>query len=101
MQYVQGFLSWGTEQATDDVCVEYHGLSGSHVLLFMVIDAFLGLNPYLEDEAMERYVSRNLRDFCGAIRTFSIRSRLGTGCDDDKIRNELNKIVQQMRVCEG
>ncbi|KAI1149680.1 hypothetical protein F4825DRAFT_463935 [Nemania diffusa] len=92
LSYVQGFQGWGVGRVIDGKFVKYDGLSGNHVLFFQAVDAFLGLDRYLTDENMDRYIPVNQRDFCSALRKYSIRTRLH-GKDDLPLKNEIGKIV--------
>ena len=59
LSYVQGFQGWGVGRMINNEFVKYDGLSGNHVLAFQAIDAFLGMDRYLTDEAMVRYIPVN------------------------------------------
>lgn len=97
---VQGFFAWGAgyENPTSGDLEKFDGLSGNQVLLFMVLDAFLGLEPYLPPELLDRNVPKLQRDFCAAVRRHSFRNMLGKEGVDGRIRNELSEIVKRLRV---
>lgn len=106
LSYVQGFQGWGAGRVIDGDFVQFNGVSGNHVLVFQALDAFLGLDRYLADEDMERYIPANQRHFCAALKEASLRSRvqLGYGGDDKldaMIESEMGKLAQQMRVSGG
>lgn len=96
--YVQGFQGWGVGRVVNGEYVKYDGLSGNQILVFRAVDAFLGLDSYLKDEAMGLYIPRRQRDLCASLRAHSIRSRL---CEkqDARLIAEFAKIVSQIRVC--
>jgi hypothetical protein len=97
LSYVQGFQGWGVGRMIDGEFVKYDGLSGNHVLFFQAVDAFLGLDRYLTDENMDRYIPVNQRNLCLALKKHSIRQKLH-GADDIPIRNEITKIVNHMKA---
>lgn len=97
LSYCQGFQGWGVGRMIDGEFVKYDGLSGNHVLFFQAIDAFLGLDRYLSDENMVRYIPYRQRAFCITLKKYSLRERLGTA-EDAGIVQELEKMLQQMRV---
>ena len=97
LSYVQGFQGWGVGRMIDGEFIKYDGLSGNHVLFFQALDAFLGMDRYLTDENMLRYIPVNQREFCIALKKHSFHNN--TGKDSDaRIQDELNKIVNQLRV---
>ncbi|POS77452.1 hypothetical protein DHEL01_v204158 [Diaporthe helianthi] len=98
LSYVQGFHGWGAGRMIDGKFVKYDGLSGNHILIFQAIDAFLGLEPYLTDEDMYRYVPVNQRNLCRSLKKHCIREMLGQGTEDRAIADEFSKIIHQMRV---
>lgn len=100
LRYIQGFQGWGIGKMINGKFVKYDGLSGNHVLFFQAVDAFLGLERYLTDENMDRYIPLNQRDFCLALKNHSIRNKLH-GDDDNPLRDELTKIVNHMKVSKS
>ncbi|KAK8139035.1 hypothetical protein PG984_002415 [Apiospora sp. TS-2023a] len=97
LSYIQGFQGWGVGRYINNKYIKHDGVSGSHVLFFQALDAFLGLGRYLTDEAMDLYIPRRQRDLCMALREHSIRARL-CGKEDAGIIAGFDKIVDQMRV---
>lgn len=98
---VQGFHAWGAgyyNQATGE-WEKFDGLSGNQVLLFQVLDAFLGLEPYLTVQVLESNVPKLQRDFCAAVGRHSFRAKLGSDGVDAQIRDEFAEIVKRLRVC--
>ena len=98
LSYIQGFQGWGAGRTIDGKFVKYDGLSGNHILIFQAIDAFLGLERYLTDENMERYIPVNQRKLCLSLKKHCIRAKLSQGTEDRAIADEISKIVNQMRV---
>ena len=97
LSYVQGFQGWGVGKIVDGQLIKYDGLSGNQVLFFQALDAFLGIDRYLADEEMNRYIPRNQRRFSSALRTHSFRSKLSKD-SDPRIDAEIQKIVNHLRV---
>ncbi|KAK3299617.1 uncharacterized protein B0H64DRAFT_430588 [Chaetomium fimeti] len=112
LSHVQGFYAWGLglkEEEGDGegegqvapggkAVVKFDGLSGNQVLLFQVLDAFLGIEPYLSEENLNRNVPEKQRAFCRAVERHSFRSRLGHDGVEGQIRAELGEIVKRLRL---
>jgi hypothetical protein len=105
LSHVQGFYGWGVgyyeeggEGSGGGEWVRFDGLSGNQVLLFQVLDAFLGLAPYLDEESQERNVPGRQRVFCRAVGRHSFRGRLGVEGVEGRIGLELGEIVKRLRV---
>lgn len=99
LSYIQSFQGWGAGRTINGKFVKYDGLSGNHVLVFQAIDAFLGLERYLTDENMDRYIPVNQRNLCLSLKKHCIRAKLDEGAEDRAIADEISKIVNHMRVC--
>ncbi|EAQ90289.1 hypothetical protein CHGG_02224 [Chaetomium globosum CBS 148.51] len=105
LSHVQGFYAWGLglegegerQQGGKEV-VKFDGLSGNQVLLFQVLDAFLGIEPYLSEENLNRNVPEKQRVFCRAVERHSFRSRLRSDGVEGQIRGELGEIVKRLRL---
>ena len=97
LSYIQGFQGWGVGRIVDGKFIKYDGLSGNHVLFFQALDAFLGMDPYLTEENLIRYIPINQRKLCAAFRKHSFRNKLDdhTG---SKIEGEIKHIVQHLKV---
>jgi hypothetical protein len=97
LSYIQGFQGWGVGRMINGEYIKYDGLSGNHVLIFQALDAFLGLDRYLSDENMDRYIPARQRDLCVAFKEFSFRHKL-RGPMDCQIEDEFKKMVNHMKV---
>jgi hypothetical protein len=97
LSYVQGFQGWGVGRMIDGEFIKYDGLSGNHVLFFQALDAFLGMDRYLTDENMIRYIPANQRKLCIALKKHSFRNKLKEH-GDMKIEAEIKTIVNHLRV---
>jgi len=98
LSYVQGFQGWGVGRMINRELVKYDGLSGNHVLFFQALDAFLGMDRYLTDENMIRYIPFNQRELCVAFKKHSFRNKLHPE-SDTRIEEEVAKIVNHLKVC--
>lgn len=97
LSYCQGFQGWGVGRMVDGRHVKYDGLSGNHVLIFQAIDAFFGMDRYLYDENMIRYIPVRQRELTGVLRRHAIRRQIREG-EDVEIAAEIGQLVQAMRV---
>ncbi|KAK2746483.1 hypothetical protein FQN57_003109 [Myotisia sp. PD_48] len=98
ISYVQSFQGWGVGRMVDGEFVKYDGLSGNHVLFFQAIDAFLGMDRYLKDEDMDRYIPVNQRELCIGLKKHSFRNKLTEEVGDVKIQDEFRKIANHLKV---
>lgn len=97
MRFTQGFHGWGLEKVVDNRAVVHNGVSGSHVLVFHVIDAFLGLEPYLPNDEMELYVPLQQRQFSTAVRHSCFRHEVSED-RHPSLYARMQQLAQQMRV---
>jgi hypothetical protein len=97
LSYCQGFQGWGVGRMVNGEFIKYDGLSGNHVLAFQAIDAFLGLDRYLYNENMIRYIPGRQREFTRVLKKHSLRQRAKEN-GDAEIEAEIIKIVNHMRV---
>lgn len=98
LSYVQGFQGWGVGKFVNGEYIKWDGLSGNHVLFFQALDAFLGMERYLTDENMDRYIPIRQRELCLAMKKYSFRDQL-EGPENARIAEEIKKIVNHMKVC--
>ncbi|TGO34967.1 hypothetical protein BHYA_0175g00200 [Botrytis hyacinthi] len=97
LSYVQGFQGWGVGKIVSGEYVKYDGLSGNHVLFFQALDAFLGMERYLSDENMERYIPVRQRELCLVLKKYSfVRGKKETG--ERQIEEEFAKMVNQLKL---
>lgn len=97
MRYAQGFQAWACGEIVDGEYVEYDGLSGNQLLVFQAVDAFLGLESYLSDKDLQRYIPAAQRAFVTSLRTHNLRQDIDSG-EDVTLKNEINKMVKTMKV---
>lgn len=97
LSYVQGFQGWGVGRMIDGKFVKYDGLFGSHVLFFQALDAFLGMDRYLTDEDMIRYIPVNQKRLCITFKKYSFRTKAKEH-NNMRIENEFTKIVNRLKV---
>ncbi|KAF8908034.1 hypothetical protein CPB85DRAFT_802273 [Mucidula mucida] len=96
MRYAQGFQAWACGEIVDGEYVEYDGLSGNQLLVFQAVDAFLGLESYLSDKDLQRYIPAAQRAFVTSLRTHNFRQNIDSG-EDVTLKNEINKMVKTMK----
>lgn len=97
LSYIQGFQGWGVGRFVDGEFIKYDGLSGNHVLFFQALDAFLGMDRYLTDENMIRYVPVNQRNLCLSLKKHSFRQRVMDE-GDSYLEEKVRSIVKQLKV---
>ena len=103
LSHVQGFYAWGAGEehgggVQEEEGAMFDGLSGSQVLLFQVLDGFLGFDPYLSEESRRRSVPKRQRMFCDAVARHAFRGQLGEGGVEGRLRAELGEVVKRLRV---
>jgi hypothetical protein len=102
VRHVAGVHSWGLTHETDNPPVEYGGLSGSQILLFLAVDAFLGIDRYHQEDQQKRHISRNLRHVATTIGKYSFRNQLSEKSEVDiAIEQTFQRMVKQLRVSKG
>lgn len=97
LSYVQGFQGWGVGSMINGEYIKYDGLSGNHVLFFQALDSFLGMDRYLSDQNMERYIPVNQRKLCISLKKNCFRNKFD-GEKDVAIEEEVRKIVNYLKV---
>lgn len=99
VRHVSGIHSWGAALESDEKSIEYGGLSGSQILLFLTVDAFLGIGRYHSEDEMKMHISKNMRDLCTVIGKHSFRKQLSKQPEDLAISEVLDGMIKQLRVC--
>ena len=97
LSYVQGFQGWGVGRMVDGEFIKHDGLSGNHVLFFQAVDAFLGMERYLSDQDMTRYIPAKQRDFCLSLKQNCFRDKLDEESDAN-IKEQFSAIAKHVRV---
>ncbi|KAL4960137.1 uncharacterized protein BDV14DRAFT_211828 [Aspergillus stella-maris] len=97
MHYIQGPTGWGAGEMVNGEYVEYDGLSGSHVPLFRVVDAFLGIGAYFDEGKEGLYIPRSQRKFCERVREGCFCQRAEEN-GDTEIGRVLEGIVRQLKT---
>lgn len=95
MQRSQGS---GAGRLVDGEIVKHDGLSGSHILIFQAIDAFLGLDRYFTDENMDEYVPVCQRTFCVHFKEHCFQDRVASSEVDAHSGRQFTAILKQMRA---
>ncbi|KAG6358548.1 hypothetical protein INS49_012065 [Diaporthe citri] len=98
VRHVSGVHSWGMTHESDRCPVEYGGLSGSQILLFLAVDAFLGIERYHTNAQHKMHILKNFRNVAETIRRHSFRHQLTGKSDEDvAIENAFQRIIKQLR----
>lgn len=102
---MQGIHAWGLNSitSTSGEMTKHDGLSGNQLLAFQVLDAFIGLEPYLSATDLERSIPLRQRRLCQAFERHCFRHRLGelgdgTSEDERAIHTAFGDIVRRLRV---
>ncbi|KAI1273572.1 hypothetical protein F5Y07DRAFT_391210 [Xylaria sp. FL0933] len=95
LSYVQGFHGWSAGRQVNGKLVRFNGVSGNHILLFQVLDAFVGMEQYLGEEDMTLYIPLQQRLFCRAVKKHCFRRQLGDS--DTEIAQEFEQIAKILR----
>ncbi|KAG9190273.1 hypothetical protein G6011_08361 [Alternaria panax] len=95
---IQGFQAWGIGHydAKKDKWETFDGLSGNQVLLYQVLDAFLGIEQYLAPRDMERNLPMKQRELCYALRKHSFRRSLSEKDRQDRNVAELMRSFEEI-----
>ncbi|KAJ6781024.1 hypothetical protein PWT90_04926 [Aphanocladium album] len=103
VRHVSGIHSWGLTSDSEHGPVEYGGLSGSQTLIFLAIDAFLGIDSYHSDEKVKMHISKNMRNVSAAMEKYCFRPQLAKNgsAEDLAISEVMGRIVKQMRTFRG
>lgn len=100
LSHVQGFFAWGAGPTPDE---QYDGLSGNQAMLFIALDAFLGIEPYLTEESANRNVPLKQRIFAQKLEAASFRREVEDGDlvhteAGMRIVREFGETVKRLRV---
>ena len=98
LSYVQGFHGWAAGTIDGETYIEYDGVQGGQTVLIQVIDAFLGMDPFLSTEAFCRHVTYYQRGFIDSVRRHSFHQQALHG-GDGEINTYMNSIARLMHVC--
>lgn len=100
VRHVSGIHSWGLTSDSEHGPVEYGGLSGSQTLIFLAVDAFLGMPSYHSNEEIRMHISKNMRNVFAAMKKYCFRPDLAKSgaAEDLAISEVMERIVKQMRV---
>lgn len=96
--YIQGFYGWAAGEMLDGKYTEYDGLSGGHLVIFNLLDVFLGLDTFIDKEKMENYIPFAQRRFISSVRKCSFRDK-AKQAGDVGLEMQFNAIAKQLRVC--
>lgn len=97
LNHVQGFQGWAAGKIENGTYIQYDGVQGGQTLMMQVIDAFLGMDAFLSDDASHRNVPYYQRQFVEAIRRHNFRSRALKAGDQD-IEQCMGSISRSVQV---
>ena len=95
--YIQGFYGWAAGEMLDGKYTEYDGLSGGHLVIFNLLDVFLGLDTFIDKEKMENYIPFAQRRFISSVKKCSFRDK-AKQAGGVALEMQLNAIAKQLRV---
>lgn len=97
--YLQGFHGWAAGEMVDGKYTEYDGVSGGHLVLFNMLDRFLGLETFLDQKSLlANYIPVRQGAFITAVERHAFRDQAKQD-GDIEVEAQLNSIVSQLRVC--
>lgn len=94
--YIQGFHGWAAGEMVNGKYTEYDGLSGGHLVLFNLLDGFLGLDTFLDEKGFANYIPVSQRRFIASVKKHAFRDEAKR---DVELETQLDRIVKQLRVC--
>ncbi|KAJ5370770.1 uncharacterized protein N7496_006862 [Penicillium cataractarum] len=94
--YIQGFHGWAAGEFIEDEYVEYDGTSGAHLVLFNVLDYFLGLEPFFDEQDFMRYFSHSQRRFMASVKAHAFRTA-AEQANNFGLTEQFEKIAKQLR----
>ncbi|RJE25565.1 hypothetical protein PHISCL_02105 [Aspergillus sclerotialis] len=95
--YMQGFHGWAAGKVVDGEYTEYDGLSGGHLVLFNLLDCFLGLNTFIDEEKFANYIPASQRRFIASVKKHSFRGQVERA-GLSELEAQLDGIVKQLRT---
>lgn len=96
--YIQGFYGWAAGEVLDGKYTEYDGLSGGHLVVFNLLDVFLGLDTFIDEEKLENYIPFAQRRFIASVKKCSFREA-AKRAGDVELEMQFHAIAKQLRVC--
>lgn len=82
----------------DGTYTEYDGLSGGHLVIFNLLDVFLGLDTFIDEAKLEYYMPFAQRRFIASVKKCSFRDQ-AKQAGDVELEMQFNAIAKQLRVC--
>lgn len=96
--YLQGFHGWAAGEMVDGKYTQYDGVSGGHLVVFNMLDRFLGLEMFLDLKSLANYIPARQRAFITAVEKHAFRDQAKRD-GDVEVEAQLDSIVSQLRVC--
>jgi hypothetical protein len=95
--YIQGFHGWAAGENVNGKYIEYDGISGAHLVLFNLLDLFLELAPFLEEQSFVNYIPASQRKFIASVKSHAFRGEAKRAGDVEVVL-QLEDMVKQLRV---
>lgn len=96
--YLQGFHGWAAGEIIDGEYIEYDGVSGAQGVLFNLLDMFLGLEAFIDEESFVKYFPISQRRFMASVKKHSFRDKAKQN-GDIELERRFDSIVRQIRLC--
>ncbi|KAJ5088342.1 hypothetical protein N7456_011958, partial [Penicillium angulare] len=96
--YIQGFHGWAAGEIIDGEYVEYDGTSGANLVMFVMLDYYLELKPFLKEDDFPKYFSSAQRSFLASIKASSFRTAAENAGHID-VMKKFEALAKQLRVC--
>lgn len=96
--YLQGFHGWAAGEVVDGKYTEFDGVSGAQGVLFNLLDIFLGLKTFLDEESFVKYFPTSQRRFMDSVKKHAFREAAKRD-GDVELEKQFKTMVKQIRVC--
>ncbi|KAJ5286710.1 hypothetical protein N7478_002396 [Penicillium angulare] len=96
--YIQGFHGWAAGEIINGEYVEYDGTSGANLVMFVMLDYYLELKPFLKEDDFPKYFSSAQRSFLASIKANSFRTT-STKAGHLDVMKQFETLAKQLRVC--
>lgn len=96
--YLQGFHGWAAGEVVDGKYTEFDGVSGAQGVLFNLLDIFLGLKTFLDEESFVKYFPTSQRRFMDSVKKHAFREAAKRD-GDVELEKQFETMVKQIRVC--
>lgn len=95
--YIQGFHGWAAGEIINGEYVEYDGTSGANLVMFVMLDYYLELKPFLKEDDFPKYFSSAQRSFLTSIKASSFRTAAEKAGHID-VMKKFEALAKQLRT---